>query len=304
MKRKWLEIIKAPLIAFARYSKIPMPQVVWSEEAFGASVVFFPWVGAVIGAVFWIICQLFLGNPIPSTAAALVLAVVPLMLTGGFHLDGYMDTADARGSYQSREKKLEILKDPRVGAFAVIGVLRQAGLYLASLIVLYGNASEGLPNEPQSFMLMTAGSFFVARCLSALAVLSVRPARSEGMLYEEAKSADPNKKVFATVILLELFVGLIVLCMGSVFLYEGILLDKMSFALFCRNGLSGQPFGRLLCEAAPVGLLAVVCGSTYFWFVRMCRREFGGITGDLAGYFVVVCEVNAAVVMAIGELIA
>ena len=44
-----------------------------------------------------------------------------LLVTGGIHLDGFMDTTDARSSYGDREKKLAILKDSHVGAFAVIG---------------------------------------------------------------------------------------------------------------------------------------------------------------------------------------
>ena len=46
---------------------------------------------------------------------------VPLLVTGGIHLDGFMDTTDARSSYGDMEKKLAILKDSHVGAFAVIG---------------------------------------------------------------------------------------------------------------------------------------------------------------------------------------
>ena len=47
-------------------------------------------------------------------------ALIPVWITGGIHLDGYADTCDALSSYGDREKKLEILKDPHCGAFAVI----------------------------------------------------------------------------------------------------------------------------------------------------------------------------------------
>ena len=47
------------------------------------------------------------------------LAII-LLVTGGIHMDGYMDTMDALHSYGNREKKLEILKDSHIGAFAVI----------------------------------------------------------------------------------------------------------------------------------------------------------------------------------------
>ena len=49
-----------------------------------------------------------------------VFLVFLLLITGGIHIDGYMDTMDAVHSYGDREKKLEILKDSHIGAFAVI----------------------------------------------------------------------------------------------------------------------------------------------------------------------------------------
>ena len=47
--------------------------------------------------------------------------VLPVLLNGGIHMDGFLDVTDAKSSYGDREKKLEILKDPHTGAFAIIG---------------------------------------------------------------------------------------------------------------------------------------------------------------------------------------
>ena len=75
------------------------------------SLCFFPFVGAVIAALMagWQLLaeELCCGN-ILRTA---VFAAIPLIVTGGFHVDGYMDTMDALHSYKSREDKLEILKE-------------------------------------------------------------------------------------------------------------------------------------------------------------------------------------------------
>ena len=46
--------------------------------------------------------------------------MIPIIITGGIHLDGLLDTADALSSYKSMEEKLEILKDSHTGAFAII----------------------------------------------------------------------------------------------------------------------------------------------------------------------------------------
>ncbi len=64
-----------------------------------------------------VLCEKF---AVGNVCYALIAAAIPLMISGGFHVDGYMDTMDAFHSYQSREKKLEILKDSHIGAFAAI----------------------------------------------------------------------------------------------------------------------------------------------------------------------------------------
>ena len=51
---------------------------------------------------------------------AVALVLVPVIVTGGIHVDGLLDTSDALSSWRDREKRLEILKDSHAGAFAVI----------------------------------------------------------------------------------------------------------------------------------------------------------------------------------------
>ena len=115
-----MQIIKSMIIAFSMYSKIPMPQFEWKDEDMKYVLCFFPWVGVVIGGLVYLwkmICDRF---EIGILCYTLVGTALPLLITGGFHVDGFMDTMDAFHSYQPREKKLEILKDSHIGAFAVI----------------------------------------------------------------------------------------------------------------------------------------------------------------------------------------
>lgn len=44
---------------------------------------------------------------------------MPLLVTGGIHIDGFSDTMDALSSHAERQKKLEIMDDPHIGAFGV-----------------------------------------------------------------------------------------------------------------------------------------------------------------------------------------
>ena len=113
-------LLNAMVISFAMYSKIPMPRVEWSKENMKYSMCFFPAVGMVIGALVtaWgLVGARAVMSPAFYTA---VMILIPVFVTGGLHLDGLLDTADAMSSYQSRERRLEILKDSNSGAFAVI----------------------------------------------------------------------------------------------------------------------------------------------------------------------------------------
>ena len=113
-------IFKSIDVAFSIYSKIPMPRFEWDSEDMKYHMCFFPWVGAVIGMILYLWNRFCVWNEIEGILYPLMAASIPLLVTGGFHLDGYMDTMDALHSYQKKEKKLEILKDPHIGAFSVI----------------------------------------------------------------------------------------------------------------------------------------------------------------------------------------
>ena len=115
-----MRVIRSLCIAFSTYSRIPAPQVEWSDENRKYSMCFFPLIGAVIGLLLWgwlWLCEALAIGPVLKGAAG---ALLPVLVTGGIHMDGFMDTSDALASWQSRERRLEILKDSHVGAFAVL----------------------------------------------------------------------------------------------------------------------------------------------------------------------------------------
>ena len=108
-------------IGVAMYSKIPMPRVEWNEKNMKYAMCFFPLVGVVTG-----ILEVILGNALLVYTScgtlffAGVMTLLPVLVNGGIHMYGFLDTMDALNSYGSREKKLEILKYSLTVAFAVI----------------------------------------------------------------------------------------------------------------------------------------------------------------------------------------
>ncbi|SDB61076.1 adenosylcobinamide-GDP ribazoletransferase [Pseudomonas sp. NFACC13-1] len=104
-------------------------------EQLGRSLLFYPLVGLVFGALLWLLNALLLGAPSLLHAALLLTAWV--LLSGGLHLDGLADSADAwLGGFGDRERTLLIMKDPRSGPIAVITLVLVLLLKFAALLAL------------------------------------------------------------------------------------------------------------------------------------------------------------------------
>ena len=122
-----MKFLEPMIIAFSMYSKIPMPRIEWNKENMKYTMCFFPLIGVVTGAIIYLAGMFLDGNIFSKVHSgrlmfAAVMTLIPVFVSGGIHLDGFMDTMDALGSWGDKEKKLEILKDSHNGAFAVIGI--------------------------------------------------------------------------------------------------------------------------------------------------------------------------------------
>ena len=193
-------------ITFSTYSRIPMPKAHWNEKSMKYAMCFFPMVGVVIAIldlfVWWLAINLKTYNMI----TAFFLMLVPIMVTGGIHLDGLFDTEDALHSYGDREKKLSILKDPHIGAFAVI----------FGLMYILGGYSLATEIDIEALLSVCFG-YVISRELSGLSVVYFPKAKKEGMVSTFAVNADRKGKL---VLLAELI--LTVVCMFTVFIYGNI----------------------------------------------------------------------------------
>lgn len=121
----WMEIMQPLGAAFQLLSRFPVPvQIPFDKKVLSRSVVCYPVVGLAIGLVLWG-AGWGLSLILPPVPAAALLTGLWLVLTGGFHLDGLMDTADGILSHRSRDEMLAIMKDSRVGAMgAAVCVLQ------------------------------------------------------------------------------------------------------------------------------------------------------------------------------------
>jgi len=120
---KYLIVFLAALQFLTRVPlRLPVLNGIAAGEILPKSISCFPLVGLLMGIVAWAIFEA--GNYFfnPWTVAAIILAA-QLVLTGGLHIDGFMDTCDALFSNKSRQQMLEIMKDSRVGALGAASAM-------------------------------------------------------------------------------------------------------------------------------------------------------------------------------------
>ena len=136
----------------------------WSAGDSGRASVWYPFVGLVIGALIWLAWKVAMPFFPPSVAGVITL-IIWVALTGGLHLDGLADCCDGLFASTSLERRLEIMKDPRMGAFGVIGLLLVLFLKAATLASLTPVSSFGilLATSFARWCILPAGLFPLAR---------------------------------------------------------------------------------------------------------------------------------------------
>ncbi|MCR5719610.1 MAG: adenosylcobinamide-GDP ribazoletransferase [Lachnospiraceae bacterium] len=251
-----MNIFRWLAVSLSIYSRIPMPVFEWTEDDYRHNLLFFPLVGAIIAALIIAVTNIPLTDVIPMLIDTVLVVLIPIVVTGGFHIDGFMDTEDALRSYGDTRKKLEILKDPHIGAFAVIGLVRVILIFTAGvgLVIFFGDF----------FSRCVLGLIFVFyRALSGELSIKLKKAKNDGMLVGETQNTPKS-----VVIALDSFL------LGS---------------------------GYLMLTFAPVRAFAVLCFTVIYalYYRHLSYKNFGGVTGDTAGFFVTEGEALSALVLGV-----
>ena len=170
-------VLQTIAVAFAMFSAVPVPQFDWNEKNMRYSLCAFPLVGVLCG-VLWCVCA---SLPLPAMVRAAGFCLIPVWVTGGIHLDGYADTCDALCSYGDTQKKLDILKDPHCGAFAVIRLCSYFVAYFALCCCV-----QFTPQVGAVWLL----ALVLERACSGYAVAAFPLAKNTGLAHTFATAAD------------------------------------------------------------------------------------------------------------------
>jgi adenosylcobinamide-GDP ribazoletransferase len=144
----------------------------WPEGALSASVPMFPLIGLLIGAAGALAFAIAIWLALPPAIAAILAVAAQVLLTGGLHEDGLADLADGFGGGGTRENKLSIMRDPRLGSFGALALI------LALLVRIAAIAALAQPATIAAVLVAAGG---ISRAVVPPVMLWLAPARSEGL---------------------------------------------------------------------------------------------------------------------------
>ncbi len=241
------------------YSRLPVPALPWEQDAqappsFQRLMRMIPVAGLVIGllpaAVLGFGLMLDLG---PWLAATLSVAVM-VLTTGALHEDGLADTADSIGGI-TREKRLEIMRDSRIGSFGASALFLSLALRIGALAALASRLDNG---AMVSAILIVAS---LSRTAGLMPLVFLPPARLDGM---SQAVGQPARKTFWRA--------------GGIAVILAIVL----------GALADLPAGGIALMLALSGLAGLA-------LTRFAKRHLGGQTGDIAGAAQQAAEIAALI---------
>jgi adenosylcobinamide-GDP ribazoletransferase len=127
------------LIATQFLTRLPIParlQSVWGMEDLRDSVHMFPLVGVLVGLGASLVYASAVFLNLPPVIAAILAVATQILMTGALHEDGLADVCDGFGGGRTREQKLEIMRDSRLGTYGAIGLILSLALRIAAITYL------------------------------------------------------------------------------------------------------------------------------------------------------------------------
>ena len=228
---------------------IPLP---WRREVVpeqvGRSLTYFPVVGIIIGLILvglnWLLALL-----LPPAVVNALLIVCLAVLTGGLHLDGFIDTCDGIAGHKPAKARWQVMHDSRAGAFGIAGVV-------CLLLVKYAS----LNSVPGNLMMATLVLMPVlSRWAIVYAIFAYPCARPSGLGYTFKLGASRLRFAIATLIALAVAVALSRLAGLAIMVAIWVIVVVMAVYLKRKfSGLGGDTYGAIN-EVAEVCVLIFIC---------------------------------------------
>lgn len=166
------------LINLQFFTIIPIrKEIQMTKRNLSSMIITLPMLGLFIGIIYaFTLASLTQFTNLSNLALTFILMAIMMILTGGIHVDGWIDTSDAFFSYQDKPNRLKIMEDPRIGAFGVLGLLF---LLVFKFLFIYEILSH---QEPYLFIYIVFIPFF-SRMLTGIGLILIKPAKKSGLGY-------------------------------------------------------------------------------------------------------------------------
>lgn len=231
------------------FTRIPVGKIKYSQEYLNHSNKYLPVIGLIVGGISGLSLILF-NHILPVELAVVLSMAISILLTGAFHEDGFADVCDGFGGGWSKEKILEIMKDSRIGAFGVTG-----------LVMLLLTKFLSLSHIPESILFATllAGHTF-SRYSAVLLIFTHKYVRDDhtGKSKPIGKELNRSELLFASVTAILPFVFFP--HFGFLLIIPVILLIKHGFARYISKWIGGYTGDCL-------GALQQIIETSFYIFV-------------------------------------
>lgn len=240
-----MKFVKGFLLNLQFFTAVPIHiELPMDKKHLASSIKSFPLVGLLQGSLYSLLLYALIHwTPFSILAVAFALWLLTIVNTGGIHLDGWMDTTDAYFSFQDKEKRIEIMKDPRTGAFGVISIII---LLSARFLFIY----EITTSLTMGSYLLIAFIPMLSKGIMGFVLITVPTAKKDGLasLFQEAGN------------------------LRSLGVYPLYLVFALGLFLYL--------WEDIFMSAVILVMVAIAC---FGFIRSKAMKWFGGITGDVLG---------------------
>ena len=240
-----MKFLKGLIVNLQFFTALPIRiETPMDKEHLRNAAITFPILGLLQGVFYAaLLYALTEWTPLSTLAIAFLLWLAMIVVTGGLHLDGWMDASDAFFSYRDQKRRLEIMSDARIGAFGVLSVI----VFLsARFLFIYEVVTE---LTPVVFVLVLMIPFLSKSVMGAV-LLTVKSAKKEGLGVLFQSAGTPRLLLIYPVYL-------------AAFIFVCFLMEP--------------------AWLLPMLILILSALLSLFFIRRKAVKWFGGITGDVVG---------------------
>ena len=228
-------------------------------DAMASSLPWFPLIGLLVGAAVWAVFAVVLRCFHWPAGAAVLGLVTSTVLTGGLHLDGFADTLDGWRGGRTRERRLEIMKDSRIGAMGAMG--------LVLVLLLQYAALARLATAPRVAVLLLPPVFILSRLAMTHLAVSLPYARAEGGTAQSFVQGARGWHFIAALVLAALLCGLFAGAVGGLAVILVVLLTLL-FRRWMRmvfGGVTGDLLGFTTVAMETILLLVFAAAAPWLF---------------------------------------